>query len=50
MKKIYIKFKDWVKSETILENIFIKITISNNIIFLTILAVIVKLFYNALGW
>lgn len=50
MKNIYNNFKDWFNSETILQNTFIKITISNNIIFLIIVTAIIKLFYNALGW
>jgi len=45
MKKHYNKFKDWVKSETILDADFIKLTVSNNIIFATMLLVMVKLFW-----
>ena len=45
MKRHYNKFKEWVKSVTILDTEFFKLTVSNKIIFVIILLVMVKLFW-----
>lgn len=45
MKKIYNGFEKWTKSKSILENVFLKLTVSNNIIFFIVILLILKLFW-----